>query len=226
MWRILWHTVYLTSKSWGRDESIWVSEGISIPVSHTPHHHLCFMLHYRPLYLKYFHVESPERQSLSSSVCTYPILSLLYYFNNCQPNFFSRLHHCVSVPFHLHALFPNCRRENVEKNGGKKEGDHILASSGWYVALSFWILLSTLDRQLNKKTHRLPMCLHGSWFSWKQWEGWNVERAKPRSGVWGWVHHIYTGPQARRGKWLYCSHKVPPSISTRHLSLTLCFSWF
>lgn len=101
----------------------------------------------------------------------------------------------------------------------KRERDHILASMVWYVALSFWILLSTLDRQLNKKTHQLPMCLHGSWFSWKQWDGWNAERAKPWSGVWGWVHHIYTGPQARRGKRLVCTPKVPLSIS--HLPVTL-----
>lgn len=86
------------------------------------------------------------------------------------------------------------------KCGGQGEGFHILASMRWYVALSFWILLSTLDRQLNKKTHRLPMCLHRSWFSWKQWESWNTEHAKPWSGVWGWVHRIYTGPQARMGK--------------------------
>lgn len=127
----------------------------------------------------------------------------------------SRLEHCVSVPFHLRALFPNCRGENCwegreGKKKRKKKADHILASVVWYVALSFWILLSTLDRQLNKKTHRLPMCLHGSWFSWKQWEGWNAQCAKPRSGVWGWVHHIYAGPQARGGKWLYCTRKVPP----------------
>jgi len=88
MWRILWHTVYLTSKSWGRDESIWVCKDISIWVSHTPHHCLCFMLHYRPLYLKYFLLQSPERQLLSSLLCTCPLLSLLHYFNNCQPNFF------------------------------------------------------------------------------------------------------------------------------------------
>lgn len=30
---------------------------------------------------------------------------------------FSRLHHCVSVPFHLHALFPKFKRENVGKKG-------------------------------------------------------------------------------------------------------------
>lgn len=109
---------------------------------------------------------------------------------------FSRLHHCVSVPFHLHALFPKFKRENVGKKG-VGGGNKILASMGWYVALSFWILLSTLDRQLNKKTHRLPMCLHRSW---KQWESWKAEHAKPWSAVWGWVHRIYTGPQARMGK--------------------------
>lgn len=87
-------------------------------------------------------------------------------------------------------------RKGVEGGG---EGDQILASMGRCVALSFWILLSTLDRQLNKKTHQLPMCLHRSW---KQWESWKAEHAKPWSGVWGWVHHIYTGPQARMGKWL------------------------
>lgn len=44
-------------------------------------------------------------------------------------------------------------------------------------------------------------------------ELWSVP--KPQSGVWGWAHH--TGPQAGGGKLLYSTHKVPLSISIRHL---------
>lgn len=168
------------------------------------------MLHFRPLYLKYFLLQSPERHLLSSLLCIYPLLSLLYYFNNCQPNFFKIAPLCI-CSFSSACTLPKLWRKMLGRKE-KREGDHILASMGWYVALSFWILLSTLDRQLNKKTNQLPMCLHGSWFSWKQWDGWNAEHAKPWSGVWGWVHHIYTGPQARGGKRLACTPKVPLSI--------------
>lgn len=158
-----------------------------------------------------------------------PLCSVLTYFV-CSIALISvgqtypRLHHCVSDPFHLHALSANCRGENVGNKWGRR-GDHILASMGWYVTLSFWILLSTLDRQLNKKTHRLPMCLHGSWFSWKQWEGWNAECAKPWSGVWGWVHHIYTGPQAKGENGYVALAKSPFSITIRHLTPTLFLIW-
>lgn len=151
-------------------------------------------------------------------------LGLLYGFNDRRPNnFLFFFQDCTIVYLFLFI----CSHQNVEgenvgrERGEKKEGDHILASARWYVALSFWILLSTLDRQLNKKTHRLPMCLHRSWFSWKQWEDWNAEHAKPWSGVWGWVHHIYTGPQARGGKRLLCTRKVPLSPSPTATSLRL-----
>lgn len=53
-WKLLWHSVYLTSKSRGRDGSIWVSEDVSVFVSHTPHHRLSFMLHYRPFVFEIF----------------------------------------------------------------------------------------------------------------------------------------------------------------------------
>lgn len=84
---------------------------------------------------------------------------------------FSRLHQCVSVPSHLHSFSPNCGAENVEGGGKGRRGEKgsYSGNRGWYVAVSFWISLSTIDRQLNKKTQQLPMCLHGSWFSWKQW---------------------------------------------------------
>lgn len=94
MWRILWHTVYLTSKSWGRDESIWVREDISIWASHMPHHRLCFMLLYRPLYLKYFPLKGGRCPLTLHSVCSITLKTV-------SQNFFSTLHHCVSVPFHL-----------------------------------------------------------------------------------------------------------------------------
>lgn len=38
-WGISWHAVYLTSKSWGGDENIWVSEDINLTKSYgTPLH--------------------------------------------------------------------------------------------------------------------------------------------------------------------------------------------
>lgn len=88
---------------------------------------------------------------------------------------------------------------------------------GSYVTLSSWILLSTLDRQLNKKTHQLPMCLHGSWFNWKQWEGWTTECAKTTEWRLGLGPPHWAPGRRRKIAIQYSTHKVPLSISIRHL---------
>lgn len=69
----------------------------------------------------------PSSSLLKGGRC--PPCSILALFLACSITLmtvsqtFSRLHHCVSVPFHLHAS-QNVERKMLGRKGGKKEGDH------------------------------------------------------------------------------------------------------
>lgn len=111
------------------------------------------MLHYRLLYLKYLPL--PVSGKAAAVLRTCPPLSLLYYFNSCQPNLFKIAPLCIcSFSSALHSS-QTIDGKMLWRKGKRKRGiafwDHILASMRRYVALSFLILLSALDRQLNKK---------------------------------------------------------------------------
>lgn len=84
------------------------------------------MLHYRLLYLKYLPL--PVSGKAAAVLRTCPPLSLLYYFNSCQPNLFKIAPLCISFLFICTALIPNYRRENVVEKRKKKKRDRILGS--------------------------------------------------------------------------------------------------
>lgn len=133
-WGISWHAVYFTSKSWGGDENIWVSEDINLTKSYGAPLHV-FYAALQPIVLEISPLAVSWRQTLPSfnPLCC-------YYSNKCQENRFS-------------GIFVISRAAEAKMSG----------SRGWLLAWEARnVSLKTSEQQLNKKARRLPMCLHRS----------------------------------------------------------------